>query len=186
MNLEKIIQIVNYILQKYNFTLNYTKLLKILYIADRECLRRWDFAISEDTYCAMKQGMVLSGLYSFITQEADESSQARWNSCFKKDGDNDLCSIVKENCSYDELSKAEIEILDEVDKKYHSKDWKFLVDEIHHNFREWKEVDEKKEKSSVKVKKETILLSLGRSEDEIKEIISNENAYRKCKDDLQG
>jgi uncharacterized phage-associated protein len=185
MNLEKIIQIVNYILQKYNFTLNYTKLLKILYIADRECLSRWDFAISEDTYCAMKQGMVLSGLYSFITQKAGGSSQVRWNGCFKKNG-YDLCSIIKENCSYDELSEAEIEILDEVDKKYHSKDWDFLVNKIHHNFREWKEVGEKKEISSVKVEKKEILLSLDRSEDEIEEIISNENAYKKCKNDLQG
>jgi uncharacterized phage-associated protein len=139
MNLEKIIQIVNYILRKYDFTLNYTKLLKLLYIADRECLRRWDFAISEDTYCAMKRGMVLSGLYDLIRKKADVLSQVKWDSCFDKK-DYDLCSIVKKNCSYDELSEAEEEILDEIDKKYHSESWQFLVGEVH-KFPEWKAVE---------------------------------------------
>jgi hypothetical protein len=37
MDLEKIIQAVNYILQKYDFSLNnYTKMLKLIYIAPTE------------------------------------------------------------------------------------------------------------------------------------------------------
>jgi uncharacterized phage-associated protein len=187
MDLEKIIQIVNYILQKYDFSLNYTKLLKLLYIADRECLDRWNFAISEDNYSAMEQGMVLSGLYDFIRGKADELSQIKWDNCFYKDGYN-LHSNYKyrENCSYDELSEAEREILDEVDKKYHSESWKYLVDEVVHKFPEWEAVEDKIGNSSLKIEKEKILSVLGRDEEEIKEIISSENAYKKCKNDLKG
>jgi uncharacterized phage-associated protein len=184
MNLEKIIQVVNYILQKYDFSLNYTKLLKLLYIADRECLDRWNFTISEDNYSAMKQGMLLSGLYDFICAKADKLSQVKWDSYFYKNG-YDLRSRYRENCSYDELSEAEKEILDEVDNKYHSDSWQYLVDNVVHEFPEWKAVEDKIGASSLRIEKEKILSALGRSEQEIKEIISSENAYEKCKNDLK-
>ncbi|GHT24644.1 hypothetical protein AGMMS49953_07600 [Endomicrobiia bacterium] len=185
MNLEKIIQIVNYVLQKYDFSLNYTKLLKLLYIADRECLDRWNFTISEDNYAAMKQGMVLSGLYDFIRGNADKLSQVKWDSYFYRDN-YDLRSRHRENCSYDELSEAEKEMLDEVDKKYHFESWQYLVNEVVHKFPEWKEVEDEIGNSSLKIEKEKILSVLDRDEREIKEIISSENAYEKCKNDLKG
>ncbi|MDR0820186.1 MAG: SocA family protein [Endomicrobium sp.] len=172
MDLEKIIQVVDYILQKHDFSLNYTKLLKLLYIADRKCLDRWNFTISEDNYSAMEQGMVLSGLYDFIRGKADSLSQIKWDSYFYKH-DYELRSRHRENCSYDELSKAEREILDEVDKKYHSESWQYLVDEVVHKFPEWKAVEDKIGNSSLKIEKEKILSVLGRDEQEIKEIISS-------------
>jgi hypothetical protein len=61
---------------------------------------------------------------------------------------------------------------------------KYLVN-IVHKFPEWKAVKEKIGTSSLRIEKEKILLVLGRSEQEIKEIISSENAYEKCKNDLK-
>jgi hypothetical protein len=127
----------------------------------------------------MKRGMILSGLYDFICVKADKLSQVKWDSYFYK-GSYDLRSSHRENCSYDELSEAEKEILDEVDKKYR----KYLVN-IVHKFPEWKAVKEKIGTSSLRIEKEKILLVLGRSEQEIKEIISSEKASEKCKNDLK-
>ena len=45
MNFKKLVQVVNYVLAKDDYRLNYTKLIKLLYISDRECLDKWDFAI---------------------------------------------------------------------------------------------------------------------------------------------
>jgi hypothetical protein len=46
MNLTKIIQIVHHLLAKNGYRLNYTKLIKLLYLADREALSLWDSSIS--------------------------------------------------------------------------------------------------------------------------------------------
>jgi hypothetical protein len=42
------------------------------------------------------------------------------------------------------LSEAKKEILDEVDKKYHSRSWEYLVDEVVHNFLDGKRLKMKK------------------------------------------
>ncbi|GHT07540.1 hypothetical protein AGMMS49532_00480 [Endomicrobiia bacterium] len=77
-------------------------------------------------------------------------------------------------------------MLDEVDKKYHFESWQYLVNEVVHKFPEWKEVEAEIGNSSLKIEKEKILSVLDRDEREIKEIISSENAYEKCKNDLKG
>ena len=48
MNIDKLIQIANYILKKYDFSLNYTKLIKELYLADRECIKRTGWSMTGD------------------------------------------------------------------------------------------------------------------------------------------
>lgn len=174
MNFKKLVQIVNYVLKKYDNRLNYTKLIKILYIADRECLSRWDFAISEDSYASMDQGVVLSGLYDFIRGRISDSRQIEWQNYFYKEG-YDLVAKIGNEPSCDELSDIEKDIIDEVDSKYHSNDWTYLVDEVVHKFPEWVEVKEQVKETSLPLKKEKILSVLGRKEEEIKKIIALEN-----------
>jgi len=40
MNMRKVIQVVGHLLQKYSGRLNYTKLIKLLYLADRKALSK--------------------------------------------------------------------------------------------------------------------------------------------------
>ncbi|MCA6072137.1 MAG: SocA family protein [Endomicrobium sp.] len=85
MNFKKLVQVVNYVLAKYDYRLNYTKLVKLLYISDRECLDKWGFAISGDSYHSMKQGPVLSRLYDFILEKSSfcaSAELAEWKCCF--------------------------------------------------------------------------------------------------------
>ncbi len=47
--------------------MSYMKLIKLLYLADREALARWGRPITTDTYVAMKHGPVLSYILNLIT-----------------------------------------------------------------------------------------------------------------------
>lgn len=171
MNLRKLYQTVNYILSKYNYRLNYTKLIKLLYISDRNCLKKYGFSITEDSYVSMSQGIVLSNLYDFIKKGENEE----FNKLFIKDG-YDLVSILDKKYSDDELSEAEIEILDETDEKYHDKDWKYLVDEVVHTFPEW-DKSVLKNNTSKPLEKKVLLKELGKTDEEIKSILETEEQF---------
>ena len=88
-NIDKLIQACNYLVKKNNNSLNYTKLIKLLYIADKESLKRSLQTITGDTYVSMDNGPVLSKLYDLIKgQYHKELYQNLWNSRFIKDGYN--------------------------------------------------------------------------------------------------
>ncbi len=169
-------QMVNYLLSKYNYQLNYTKLIKLLYLADREALDKWGFSVSGDTYSLMRQGAVLGRLYDFIKADKNIEGQPEWNSTFCKDK-YDLVSRVQDKCSYDELSRAEKRLLDEVDAKYHDKSWQYLVDEVIHKLEECREYDSVGS-SSVPIFKQEILKALRKKEKDIEHILEEESASR--------
>jgi uncharacterized phage-associated protein len=174
MNFKKLVQIVNYVLAKYDYRLNYTKLIKLLYISDRECLDKWGFAISGDSYSSMRQGPVLSRLYNLILEKSSFcafAELAEWKCCFYREG-YDLISKIEDKCSHDELCVAEVDILDSVDKKYHTHKYGYLIKEVH-KFPEWNK-DAEKYNTSYSLPKQSILRSLNKSEKEIKAIIDNE------------
>lgn len=179
MNLKKLYQIVNYMLAKYNYRLNYTKLIKLIYIADRICLQRYNFAISGDKYCSMKQGLVLSNLYEFINKQ----NNIEFNSLFIKNN-YDLISIPENKYPYDELCEAEINILDEVDEKYHDYDWKRLVDDVVHKFPEWDKRAER-DNTSIDLHKYVLLEKLGKSKEEIKSILETEETFNQLEEQFK-
>ena len=63
MQIDKLIQTVSYLLKKYDYSLNYTKLIKELYLADRESIRRSGWSITGDSYRNLPYGPVLVNLY---------------------------------------------------------------------------------------------------------------------------
>jgi uncharacterized phage-associated protein len=172
MNFTKLVQVVNYVLAKYDYKLNYTKLIKLLYIADRQFIDKCNFAITGDTYCSMPHGPVLSELYNYINGTGEPLKQGEWNAYFYRDG-YDLISRIEKKCAYDEFCKAEIQMLDEVDKKYHDKDYSVLINEVH-KFPEWDKTT-RQTHSSIPIKKADILKFLGRTDEEIAEIAELEN-----------
>jgi uncharacterized phage-associated protein len=114
--------------------MSYMKLIKLLYIADREALARWGRPITTDTYVAMKHGPVLSYVLNLITEPyTDDTFWAKHIS------EPEHFSVkLKAEPSDDLLSEAEDELLDEVSRKFgHLNRWT-LVDMVH-NFPEWKD-----------------------------------------------
>ena len=54
--------------------MSYLKLIKLLYLLDREALLRWGRPITTDTYIAMDNGPVVSRICDLIREEPDPRS----------------------------------------------------------------------------------------------------------------
>ena len=177
MNMEKLIQVVAYILNKYNGRLNYTKLIKILYLADRKSFAETGYSITGDSYVSMKDGPVLSGLYSLIKNNYfDKTVQYYWNSKFQTE-DYDLLKIVS-FVSEGELSDFETTTLDQIDSQFHSSSYSQMIDYVHDskNCPEWKYTF-----SSIPLSEEEIMKNIGFSDEDIK-VIQEEKEFYKNED----
>src|SRR6266481_1622930 len=64
--------------------MSYLRLLKLLYIADRESLKETGRPITGDQVVAMEHGPVLSGVFDLI--KGEHSAWSVWSEFFKKNG----------------------------------------------------------------------------------------------------
>ncbi len=164
-NETKAIQLIAFLLKQdntkdYN---NYTKIIKLLYLADREALNRWGRSITKDIYANLPAGPIVSETYDLIKEMKKGANEFI---CSKNEYDLALVSDPGD----DELSNAEIKLLREISEKYKDKTYQKMVDEVH-RLPEW--VDPRpRGKKSLSV--ENILEVLNKTDDEIKEIeVSN-------------
>ena len=174
MNIEKLIQVVGYVLKKYdNHKENFTKIIKLIYLADRKSLEESGYSITEDSYVSMKNGPVLSGLYDLIKNRyKDKAVQYYWNSKFATENYDllQICSFI----STGELSKSDMDILDSVDKRFHSVPYPRMIDFVHdpRNCPEWKDTQ-----SSIFLSESEILSHLGFSKEEIEYLEDEKKSY---------
>lgn len=175
-DVEKLVQLVGYLLKKNNNRLNYTKLIKILYLADKESYNAINHSMTGDSYFSLPQGPVLSELLDFIKGKADEKRQSFWDARFTTDG-YDLVSLSS-NIPEGKLSKFEKHILDDLDVKFHDKDYGYLIDYVHNseNCPEWQNPGEHSRKP---IMESDILKSIGRNEKEIDAIEKDNKAFEK-------
>jgi uncharacterized phage-associated protein len=114
--------------------MDYIRLLKLLYLADRESLRRFGKPITYDRYVAMKFGPVLSEVYDLI--KGQHVDAPLWSKVIKTD----RYSVVLEEAEAprnEHLSRAEIAILHSLSTKYRDVDNWSLVDQLHADCKEW-------------------------------------------------
>lgn len=174
MNIEKLIQAASYILSKYKNPLEYIKLIKILYLADRESMGKTGYSITGDNYVSMKNGPVLSALYDLIKNRfKNKPEQYYWNSKFATSGFTiqKICPFIPDGL----LSDGEIEILDETDKRFHRASYSDLINFVHNakNCPEWRYTE-----SSLPISRIDILKNQGFSDEEIQSVIQEEQRYR--------
>lgn len=175
MDIEKLIQTTGYVLRKYNGALNYTKLIKILYLSDRKSMEKTGYSITGDAYVSMKDGPVLSGLYDLIKNKfKDRLTQYYWNSKFQTDGYD--VHTAAAYISDGELTDLEVSILDETDRQFHDSNYSQMIDYVHDkkNCPEWKNT-----LSSLPLSEKDIFTALGFSSDEIKSIEEEKEFYKK-------
>lgn len=199
-NITKIIQMTAYLLKLNGGRLNYTKLLKLLYLSDRKSLQLYNYTISKDNYISMKYGPVLSRVYDSIkyaSKDCGNGEYEEWNKYFQKDG-YDLILRVKNDGSYyaddilidDELylSDANIEILEEIDKQYKTFDYRKLI-EILHDKRKYPEVKwqhAERFNTSLPINLLDILRALGKNDDEIKMILDDNGLISSDEENADG
>lgn len=170
-DIEKLVQIVGYLLKKNNGQMNYTKLIKLIYLADKESYDAINHSMTGDTYYALPQGPILSELLNLIKGKSDEKNQSYWDARFTTDGYNLIA--LSSNIPSGLLSKFEKRTLDNIDREFHNKTFGDMIDFVHdsRNCPEWSDPGPHSRKV---ITESDILRALGRTKEEIG-IIENEN-----------
>lgn len=138
--------------------MKYLKLLKLMYLVDREALARWGRPISTDRHVSMDKGPVLSRVYSLITEEQCE--RGSWSEHIAPAADYDV--QLKADPGTQELSRAEEELVAEVFAKHgHKNRWE-LVREVH-DLPEWQDPHG----SMIPIAIRDILIAVGKSDSDI-------------------
>ena len=164
MNIKKLIQVVHYVLKKYDLKLNYTKLLKLLYLSDRQALGETGASITGDAYYSLDNGPILSCVYDLIRGKASYNMQNIWDAIFITDG-YDVYALSK-NIPYGELSEYEKRILDIIDAQYHDKTYQDMISIVHDKMicPEWRAPEQH---GATKIHTEEILNAFGWSAQDI-------------------
>ena len=165
-NEEKTTQTACLLLQLAGGRLSILKLMKLLYIVDREALQKWGQALSDDNYVSMPHGPVLSNTLDAANRKRDA---AYWTSLIAERSGYWL-GLETEDCPQDQLSQAEIELIREV---HHEHGWKSALQlrDHCHGFAEYKDPDG----SSFPIALQDILRALGKSPEDI-ELIEDETS----------
>lgn len=136
----KTAQIAAYFLLKNDGCLPILKLMKLLYLADREAMTCYDTPLTYDRMVSMPHGPVLSQTYDLMGGNS-KPIQGGWEDWIS-DRENHNVSLNKEKLSRDsfyKLSNADIEVLDQVWEKFgHMSKWE-LRDFTHDQCSEWKD-----------------------------------------------
>jgi uncharacterized phage-associated protein len=144
--------------------MSYMKLIKLLYIVDREALLRWGRPVTTDRYVSMDRGPVLSRTLSLITDGPLPGEASPWAEFISEPKDYGV--RLRKPAPQGELSDAEIALIDEVFTKYGKLDrWKLV--ELVHSLPEWQDPNG----SAIPIGYEDILRAGGKSPLETQSIL---------------
>jgi len=135
---DKTLQAAGMFLRLNGGSMTYLRLLKLLYLADRQCLAVEGDTITGDRARAMPKGPVLRTTYNLIKRL--DSQSPRWHR-FIKSGE-DFSVFVAEDPGTDDLCRFEKEIIEQVYHQYRDVHAFDLID-LTHEFPEWKKYEKR-------------------------------------------
>jgi hypothetical protein len=144
--------------------MDYIRLIKLLYLADRESWLRFNRPITGDSYVSMKYGPVLSRTLDLVKSEAspeDDVSAGPWARLIARDR---YAVRLKGQPDLGPLSDAEVEILKEAHRLFEQTD-KWRLCDLTHGLPEWHDP----QGSAAAIYPEDILKALGKSPEEMEE-----------------
>lgn len=111
-NEHKAAQIAAWFLTQEHGTMPHLKLIKLMYLAERESLRKHSFTMTGDRFYSLPQGPILSLTLSHISDQVPSSPDG-WDSWIS-DKENHRVSLKRhaERDDLDELSDDDIEVLE--------------------------------------------------------------------------
>jgi uncharacterized phage-associated protein len=136
-NARKAAQIVAFFALKEGGEINVLKLTKLVYLANRRHMELYDYPILDDELVSMPHGPVNSMTYNFINGYNEE---AGWNEFITDRIDHKVgltSSISLEQL--DELSKAELDTLDQIWQKFGAMEPFQIRDWTHEHCPEWED-----------------------------------------------
>ncbi len=159
----KATQAAAYFLKLRGGQMHYIKLIKLLYLTDREALLRWGVLVTTDRHVSMDNGPVTSKILSLIT---DDRPKPIWSEYISAPlGDYEV-RLLKE-APTSRLSRAEEKLMAEIFEKFGYRNRWDLIDNVMHKLPEWKDPNG----SSTPISVRDILVAAGEREEEIRAII---------------
>ena len=156
----KATQIMALLLDLNSNEMNYTKAIKLIYIADRDFLKDYKIPISFDLYVSMDNGPVLSNIYDLVK---GQKKNEYWDKHILK---NKYSLILKQMPQLDLLTPNEVNKLNEVFFEFKLYDYSDMIQYTHKKFSEWKDP----EGTSQSIDFNVLLEKLGKNKEEIIEI----------------
>lgn len=142
--------------------MHYIKLIKLLYLVDREAILKWGAPITTDHWVSMKNGPVGSNVLNLITEETRE--KPIWSKYISPPlGDWEVELKTNVNFPNDCLSRAEENLIKKVYDEYGYRNRWDLIDNVMHNLPEWSDPGN----SSVPIRVRDILESGNENQEEI-------------------
>lgn len=142
--------------------MNYTKFIKLLYLIDREALKRFNRPITGDYYCSLHNGPILSRVYDFIKSGPIKGFGDQWHELIKK---NKYDVELQKSFNITELSVREESLINEIDEQFKHCNYQEMIAYCH-TLPEWKDPIKQNQKSS-DLTIEEILQKIKKSPDEI-------------------
>lgn len=169
---EKVAQMAAYLLHKRGGRMAYIKLMKLLYLADREYMISYGDSMSGDRAVSMKNGPVLSQTYDLLKGGAPEDSSA-WDEWIAGESNYEV-SIKKPVHGLDveeifeELSRADCRVLDRVFAEFGNYTRFQLCDLTHQICPEWQDPHG----SSTPINPKSVFMAAGKSEEEAENLVA--------------
>jgi uncharacterized phage-associated protein len=158
--------------------MSYLKLIKLLYLLDREALLRWSRPVTTDRYVSMDNGPVVSRIFDLIREEPPPGTDPVWRHFISAPSNYEV-SLTAEP-EIDELSPAEESLIEEVFAQYGKLSRWNLVD-LSHGFAEWQDP----KGSAIPIEYRDILRAGNKTESEIAAIESELEALAAAEAMLQ-
>ena len=131
---EKATQTAAFFLALRGGQMHYIKLIKLLYLTDREALMRWGVPVTTDRHASMDNGPVVSRILNLITEDKPKPIWAKYISAPL--GEYEVCLLAP--APTDRLSRAEENLMREIFAQYgHLNRW-HLIDTVMHKLPEWR------------------------------------------------
>ncbi|MDR2100115.1 MAG: SocA family protein [Campylobacteraceae bacterium] len=166
--IKKMLQVIAYLLSLNNGKMNFLKLMKELYLIDRESIAERDTSISGDVYFSLPHGPVLSATKNLLDDlklgKTDRHNPLNdFLDAEKSNRYNNIYDIVlKKVPEYDLLSEKDKEYIEKISKQFKDYSPK-KIKEYTHELPEWTDPNG----SNIKIRFQDIMRALGKSEDEI-------------------
>lgn len=158
----KATRLAAYLLKKRGGQMSYMKLIKLLYLIDRESLRQRGTPITGDDYFSMSNGPVLSSVLNLINEDPEPGHVSYWASQISEPNASREVALL--NCAntddYEEsLSVAERRLADTVFNEFgHLSRWQ--IRDYTHTLPEWHRIESGRRAITV----EDILRHVGRKD----------------------
>ena len=165
---EKILQVIGYLLSLNGDKMNKLKLMKELYLIDRESIKERDSSVSMDIHFSLPHGPILSATLNMLDDldvNSDNSCSCNsWSEYLKSEPSMYYPDIVlKKKTPDDRLSAKDKEYIDKISDMFKAFTNKEIEDYTHKNLPEWKDP----RGSCLKIRFQDIMQALGKSSEEI-------------------